>query len=145
MQGFKVIFLMMDNSFVDEVYETWLGVLLGAELWYPLWEPSTLNETVVSLLKIIKGQDNMTTMTEPLVCSVCSKKQEDNLLDYEVAFSLLKPNFAALPLSLSAIIEELGINDANDLSHAEQYILEFLPNLLKPIQKKKFKDALKIN
>lgn len=145
---------MMDSSFTDDVYDTWLGSMVASELWYPLWDASQITQTANTLIQLITGNDSSlsnnssiqtpttTTITTPSKVSEIPKQIKE--ADYEAAWSLLsKPAFATLPSTLSTMLEELGINSASDLSLLDDEVIKaFLPNLMKPIQRNKLREAL---
>jgi len=157
---------MVDGTFTDEVYDTWLGSMVASELWYPLWDASQVSQTASSVIQIITGQgasinNTSTSPSTTLNIPTTPSKSSDNVLssgsnknlgtpkqvkeaDYEAAWSLLtKPAFASLPSTLSTMLDELGITSAKDLSMLEdEDIRAFLPNLMKPIQRTKLKEAL---
>ena len=159
---------MVDGTFTDEVYDTWLGSMVASELWYPLWDASQISQTASSVIQIITGQgasiNTAATPTTPTTLNIPTtpSNNSSNVLnssgsnknlgtpkqikeaDYDAAWSLLtKPAFSTLPSTLSTMLDELGITSAKDLSMLEdEAIRAFLPNLMKPIQRTKLKEAL---
>ena len=150
--GRNVIFLMMESSFVDDVYDCWLGSMVAGQLWYPLWDPSHISSTAEILIKLINGQeatDLTTTINIPTTPSSPTKYDSTTSIvkqskpaDYELAWSLLQPKNILLSSSFTEIQEHFGIESASDLSHLDQDVLAFLPHLCKPVYKKKLIDAL---
>lgn len=63
--------------------------------------------------------------------------------NFEAAWNLLqKPSFAALPATLTTMLEELGITSADDLSLLDDDVMKItLTSLLKPVQRAKLKEA----
>lgn len=55
-KGCRVYFIMMDSSFEDDVFDTWLGIMLGSDMWYPLWDSSQIFSTASALVQLISGQ-----------------------------------------------------------------------------------------
>ena len=145
---------MVDGTFTDEVYDTWLGSMLAADLWYPLWDASHISQTASALVEVITGQvATLNIPTTPSSNNVLSSSDSSKNLgtpkqvketDYDAAWSLLtKPAFASLPSTLSTVLEELGISSASDLSSLEDEATRaFLPSLMKPVQQSKLKDVL---
>ena len=144
---------MMDSTFTDDVYDTWLGSMLAADLWYPLWDSSQINQTASTLIELISGHS--VTITAPTIPTTPSNKlmndnshagnstpKQSKPADYEKAWSLLKPNFASLPSTLTTLLEELGVTDANDLSLLDDDIKSILPKFMKPLQRTKLSEAL---
>ena len=60
--------------------------------------------------------------------------------DFEGAYALIKS--VSTSQALPIILEEVGIGDASDLSQTDIAVLAFIPELLKPVQKKKLLDLL---
>ena len=144
---------MMDSTFTDDVYDTWLGAMLGADLWYPLWDPSQINQTASAIIQLISGHS--VTITAPTIPTTPSNKlisgsdhagnstpKQTKPADYEKAWKLLKPSFASLPSTLTTLLEELGVNDASDLSLLDDDIKLILPRFMKPLQRTKLNEAL---
>jgi hypothetical protein len=63
--------------------------------------------------------------------------------NFEAAWILLqKTSFAALPATLTTMLDELGIANAEDLSLLDDDIMKItLTNLMKPVQRAKLKEA----
>ena len=193
MKGCKVFFIMMDSNFEDDVFDTWLGILLGSDMWYPLWDSSQIFSTASALVQLISGQDasasprvsipsppssgkaqaypvwhssqlsptasptphffsGQDAVTSPF--SVPSTPSSNNSkaqmtpkptkpADFEAAWILLqKPSFAALPATLTTMLDELGITSAEDLSLLDDDVMKItLTNLMKPVQRAKLKEA----
>ena len=124
--------------------------MLGSDLWYPLWDPSQINQTASAIIQLISGHS--VTITAPIIPTTPSNKlmndagnstpKQTKPADYEKAWSLLKPNFASLPATLTTLLEELGVSDANDLSLLDDDIKSILPKFMKPLQRTKLNEAL---
>ena len=142
---------MMDQSFIDEVDDTWLAVMLGAELWYPLWDASNISETASTLIKLIKGQEAVVTEVgvdlppspSTKTPSTSTPKQGSTKpADFEAAWTIISS--CTTSQALPVVLEELGIADGSDLSGVGSAALSFFPHLPKPVQKKKLIEALNI-
>ena len=141
----------MDQSFIDEVDDTWLAVMLGAELWYPLWDASNISGTASTLVKLIKGQEAVVTEVgvdlppspSTKTPSTSTPKQGSTKpADFEAAWTIISS--CTTSQALPVVLEELGIADGSDLSGVGSAALSFFPHLLKPVQKKKLIEALNI-
>ena len=150
--GRKVIFVMMDSTFTEDVYDCWLGSMVAGQLWYPLWDPSHVSTTAEAIIKLINGKDatDLTTSiaipttpsSSPTKQSSTSTTKQSKPANYELAWSILQPKNILLPASLTEILEHFGVESADDLSQLDPNYLSFLPFLVKPVQKKKMMDAL---
>jgi len=160
MKGRKIIFLMMEESFIDEVEDCWLALMVGAELWYPLWEPSQISSTAEEIIKLINGQQPnieliTTSIKFPNTPMSSPSKQDSNNnspisptkqnkeADYELAWALMHPKNISLSSStFTELLEHFGIEKAHDLSQLDTDVLAFLPHLCKSASKKRLMDAL---
>ena len=147
-----VIFVMMDSTFTEEVYDCWLGSMVAGQLWYPLWDPSQVSSTAEAIIKLINGKDATDLTTSIAISTTPSSsptKQSTTTIsqskpaDYELAWSILsQPKNIGLLSSFTAVTEDFGIGSAEDLSQLEPSVLAFLPFLCKLTAKKKIMDAL---
>ena len=93
------------------------------------------------------GQDGSMTPSYSVPSTPSSNSSKTHMLqikpaDFDAAWALIsKSSFAALPKTLSTLLEELGIENSEDLSLLDDDMKITITNLMKPIQRKKLREA----
>lgn len=177
----------MDRNYhtnsVPRVVDGWLGFLIGAELWYPLWEPSQVDSTSLSIKKLVGDNASLaknrlymsarrggaalplapsapstsspTDPTTPIssasfnaATTISSPKPPAPpaaaVKSYATAWSLLDSKKAKYSSVLQGLLEDMGLESSEDLSHLDLSEWRLLSLTLKKPQQSAFLDALGI-
>jgi hypothetical protein len=151
--GLKLVYVMMNENFTTEtrpvVVDGWLGGMIGAELWYPLWKKEQLHVAVSSVaaklgnnaklnervpfpvisssLKISSPISHSSSLTSP---SFDSSSKRDALCavleikleedsDFATAFECLQKEKSLSPDSFAIIFQNHNISDPEDFKCAD--------------------------
>ena len=187
LNGLKLIYVMMDRNYhtnsVPRVVDGWLGFLIGAELWYPLWEPSQVDSTSLSIKKLVGDNASLaknrlymsarrggaalplapsapstSSPTDPstpissasfkAATTISSPKPPNPpaaaVKSYATAWSLLDSKKAKYSSVLQGLLEDMGLESSEDLSHLDSSEWRLLSLTLKKPQQSAFLDALSI-
>jgi hypothetical protein len=158
--GLKLIYVMMNEHYHTRSFpvrvDGWLGGMVGAEVWYPLWDvyqlDSTVNEVAVKIrgcfLKDSKGEKPSASPVSALTKSEMVRRiyqfKVDDDADYVSAFECLKHTKSICPDIFEANLRYYGISEVDDLKDANMKKIIGIHSLLKDKTGEMFMKSLKL-
>jgi hypothetical protein len=152
------------------VVDGWLGGMIGAELWYPLWNPDQLQSAVTGIAsKIgncakISERSSLAFQSPPslkspsssvvspvvpisskreMVRNVCQMKADEDA-DFIAAFECLQKERSLNPDFFLLFLQNFALSDSDDLKYVEVSVIMTLSSLLKPRFRDVFLKSLKL-
>jgi hypothetical protein len=155
-RGLKLVYVMMNQNFTTEsrpvVVDGWLAGMIGAELWYPLWNKNQLSASVSSVsakignnaklltnapcsltaaLSPSSPSSSFTSTKSNIVRAVLEATADENA-DYKAAFEFLQKKNSLCPDLFIPLLSCLRISVPEDLKFADMTTVMALTGLLKP-------------
>lgn len=137
------------------VVDGWLGFMVGAAKWFPLWDASQLENTAAELAKLIgnnakvadeksmmeheKAEDHdnageIVAVRQPSTSLQPVTVRHINSTDLATAWSIISDSTKSkYPTFLPIYLDEIGLHTADGLSSLSTRQLYLLVNLFKPI------------
>jgi hypothetical protein len=172
-KGLKFAYVMMNQNFTTGSrpvsVDGWLAGMIGAEIWYPLWNKNQLESTVNAIGNKIgncarvvdksplslqspssSSRTPISSVTSPssistcdMVRTLCLRKMDDDA-DFVTAFQCLQKNKSVCVATFDSLLTSLNITDSEDLKYPEMHILLTLSGVLKPRFREAFLKSLKL-
>jgi hypothetical protein len=102
--GLKVLYVMMNENYTTEsrpvAVNGWLAGMIGAELWYPLWNKNQLTSTVNAVASKLGNYSRLTSNISLSLQSPSSSKSPGSSLSPASALSVSSPSEIFRCLSL---------------------------------------------
>jgi hypothetical protein len=172
----KLVYVMMNERYHTKshpnIVDGWLGGMVGAELWYPLWKKNQLDSAISDVAGKIGNNAklemnvpfalNSSSVTVPsspaspveISSSSASAKSYalhvvlemklDEDADFTAAFDFLQKEKAIYPDLLVTFLNSLNISDPEDLKFADMTTVVTLSGLLKQRFRKPFLRSLRL-
>jgi hypothetical protein len=173
--GLKLLYVMMNENYTTEsrpvAVNGWLAGMIGAELWYPLWNKNQLTSTVNAIASKLGNYGRLasniplslqspsslkspgSSLSPASALSVSSpseifrglslfKVEED--ADFVSAFECLQKDKSLCPSSFDSVLASYNIMDSEDLKFADLQIIVTLSGFLKPRFRESFLISLKL-
>jgi hypothetical protein len=161
----KLVFVMMESNYTTvstpDCCDGWLGIMLGDQLWYPLWDENQVESTARQLASMIGSSSKaiepingtLTTersspaaTTKPSQSSITltSKVEVNHTAAYEMLLTPERMIDSSL-ISVKKILEEWGVLVAEDLGGLLPDDIIALTELMKKAQRKKFLALFRID
>jgi hypothetical protein len=173
--GLKLVFVMMKENYTTEsrpvAVNGWLAGMIGAELWYPLWNKTQLTSTVNAIASKLGNYGRLASNTPLSLQSPSSLKSPGSSLspastksassigevvrglsllkvekdaDFISAFECLQKDKSLFPSSFDSLLAGFNIVDSEDLKFADMQIIVTLSCLLRPRFRESFLISLKL-
>jgi hypothetical protein len=173
--GLKLLYVMMNENYTTEsrpvAVNGWLAGMVGAELWYPLWNKTQLTSTVNAVASKLGNYCRLASniplsLQSPssLKSPVSSLSPASTLSDFSVseifrglsllkvekdadfisAFECLQKDKSLCPSSFDSLLASYNIMDSEDLKFADLQMIVTLSGLLKPRFRESFLTSLKL-
>jgi hypothetical protein len=173
--GLKLLYVMMNEKYTTEsrpvAVNGWLAGMIGAELWYPLWNKNQLTSTVNAIASKLGNYGRLSSNIPLSLQSPSSLKSPGsslspastlsdfsvsqivrglNLLkvekdaDFISAFECLQKEKSLCPAFFNSLLAGFNIVDSEDLKFADMQMILTLSGLLKPRFRECFLISLKL-
>jgi hypothetical protein len=173
--GLKLLYVMMNENYTTEsrpvAVNGWLAGMIGAELWYPLWNKNQLTSTVNAIASKLGNYGRLSSNIPLSLQSPSSLKSPGsslspastfsdfsvsqivrglNLLkvekdaDFISAFECLQKEKSLCPAFFDSLLAGFNIVDSEDLKFADMQMILTLSGLLKPRFRECFLISLKL-
>jgi hypothetical protein len=173
--GLKLLYVMMNENYTAEsrpvAVNGWLAGMIGAELWYPLWNKNQLTSTVNAIASKLGNYGRLASNIPLSLQSPSSLKSPGSSLspastlsdfsvsevvrglnflkveedaDFISAFECLQKDKSLCPSSFDSLLASFNIMNSEDLKFADLQIIVTLSCLLKPRFRESFLISLKL-
>jgi hypothetical protein len=173
--GLKLLYVMMNENYTTEsqpvAVNGWLAGMIGAEVWYPLWNTTQLTSTVNAIVLKLGNYGRLTSNIPLTLQSPSSLKSPGSSLsaastkstssigevvrglsllkvekeaDFTSAFQCLQKDKSLCPASFDSLLVSLDIMNSEDLKFADIQIIVTLSCLLRPRFRESFLISLNL-
>jgi hypothetical protein len=172
----KLVYVMMNQRYHTKshpnIVDGWLGGMVGAELWYPLWNknqldsavndvagkignnaklemnvPVALNSSSVTVpsspASSVKISSSSSSSKRATVCAALEVKLDEDA-DFTAAFEFLQKEKSICPEYFGPFLNRLNISDPDDLKFADMVTVIALTGLLKERFRQPFLRSLRL-
>ena len=145
----SIIYVMMDANYTTvsspNYVDGWLGIMVGDNLWYPMWDHEHVSTTAMEIAKRIGSTESKVTtptfavQTTALPASPVQVHVSSELSPLDEAWKILLDKTKVTELeTLSRYLDEIGLSTGSELADCDDEIIKKIASYLKLVPKKAF-------